>query len=355
MRHGGEIYDKTIEYDFSVSLNPNPCPKEVYEEAVRGVEASICYPDTSLNYLRDNIGQVHGISGDNIVCANGASELINAVVRYVNPKETLICAPSFYGYRHAINAVSKCRGWNSNAMNSSESCYKVYMLNESNDYSIGEDYLDYITPEVELCILCNPNNPTGRLVDYDLLIKIIDKCNSLNIYVLVDECFLMLSRNAKSVASLCDKYEKLIVVNAYTKLFSIPGIRFGYAVAGLEVRSALKDILPEWNVSVPAIYAAGKATEILLATDYINESLRIIEGERAYLEEKLSLCGISYIQSDTNFMLLHTRLNLYEELCKRNILIRECSNFEGLGPNYYRIAVKSHKENEKLVEALYSI
>ena len=85
---------------------------------------------------------------------------------------------------------------------------------------------------------------------------------------------------------------------------------------------------------------------------YVEKSLDYIRKERAYLEKELAECGIRTYKSDTNFLLIKSRDDLYEKLLKKEILIRDCSNFKGLEKGYYRIAVRSHEENRILIKGL---
>ena len=92
---------------------------------------------------------------------------------------------------------------------------------------------------------------------------------------------------------------------------------------------------------------------------HIKKSNIIIKKESKYLEDNISnLEGFQCISSFTNFILIKTKYNstkLQIKLLKNKILIRDCKNFRGLDNHYIRIAVKSHKDNVKLVKALEKI
>ena len=77
-----------------------------------------------------------------------------------------------------------------------------------------------------------------------------------------------------------------------------------------------------------------------------------MKKERQFLTEELQQMGIRIFQGKANFLLFYCEENLYEKLLRRGILIRDCSNFEGLSQGYYRIAVKRHEENLQLLEAI---
>ena len=110
--------------------------------------------------------------------------------------------------------------------------------------------------------------------------------------------------------------------------------------------------LPEWNISCIAEAAGCACTE---CGDFLKESAEYIKKERIFLTEELSRLGIRVFDSDVNFILLYDERQLYDELLKNGILIRDASNFRGLMKGYYRIAVRSRDENEKLIFALRKI
>ena len=216
MLHGGEIYDKRIELDFSVSLNPMPCPKEV-QEAVRqaALEVSV-YPDIRQRAFREAVAMAENTPADNIVGGNGASELLMAIVNMVRPKKALLPVPSFYGYEHVLRACS--------------AEIEQYYLDESVGFELGEDFVHTITEFTDMVILGNPNNPTGRLISEDVLVKIMDRCRETGTTLVVDECFIRLTEGSTSARDYIDEYPNLFVVDAYTKLFSIPGVRVGFVI-----------------------------------------------------------------------------------------------------------------------------
>ena len=139
-------------------------------------------------------------------------------------------------------------------------------------------------------------------------------------------------------------------MKAFTKLYAIPGVRLGFLFCGSQNKTGqIFNQLPEWNISIIA-EAAGRAA--LDETEYRNKTISYIGKERAYLKAELEKLGIKVYPGEADFLLLKTDDPLYEKLLKKKILIRDCSNYRGLCTGYYRIAVKTHKENEKLIAQL---
>ena len=357
MLHGGEIYDKKIELDFSVNLNPCPCPQEVIDAIKSAAEKVSNYPDISQRRFRAAVaGAETGLSErntefkpENIVGGNGASELLMAVACMVRPGKALLPIPSFYGYEHVLRA-SGCEVVRYNMAGEDE--------RGKTQFELSERFTDAITEDTDMVILGNPNNPTGRLISEDLLLAVLERCRKMGATLVVDECFYRLSEqredsaNTVSARNFVHEYGNLFVVDAYTKLFSIPGVRAGFAITSAENAGKLREFLPEWNMSVFAESAGVKCAEISEEGSFIQKTREVICRERDYLSAQLSGFGITVYPSDTDFILIKSEDDLYEKLLKKGILIRDCSNFRGLDHGYFRIAVKDHASNERLINAI---
>ena len=104
-----------------------------------------------------------------------------------------------------------------------------------------------------------------------------------------------------------------------------------------------------WNVSIPA-QAAGVAA--LDEKEYVREARKIIRSEREYLRGGLEKLGFQVYNSSANYIFFRGPEGLVEHALKKQVLIRNCSNYRGLTEGYYRVAVRTHEENRKLLEAL---
>ncbi len=353
MLHGGEIYNiqEKIEYDFSVNLNPIPCPERIIESLFKAVSESGKYPDLYQKKFREKIAEYENKKIENygysidyryVIGGNGASELLSAMIRMINPKRALVPVPSFYGYRHALNMCSECE-------------FVGYKLSEGSEFLIEDDFIQKITKDIDVIILANPNNPTGRLIPENILGKIVNRCMETGTRLIVDECFKELSEGDVQTTAYLFKYPDIFIVNAFTKLFSIPGVRVGYMIATPSNIELFRKYLPEWNLSVFAQKAGIAGAEILGKGDFIERTSKIIKEERTYITKELRALGFKVYESDTSFILFHSKQNIFNELKKRGILIRDCSNFEGLCEGHYRISVKDHESNRVIISALKAL
>ncbi|WP_408071306.1 pyridoxal phosphate-dependent aminotransferase [Butyrivibrio sp. JL13D10] len=341
MLHGGEIYELNIEYDFSVNLNPLPCPQDVISAIRCAGDKISLYPDTNQTEFRRAVAAAegNGIMPSNIIGGNGASELLVSVLRYLDPRRVLIPVPSFYGYRHALNMLSSCM-------------VEEYILREDNDYILDEEFIGRITHETDAVIIANPNNPTGRCISVEILDEIINKCKSAGTALIIDECFIRLSSGTSAIKYFREsgRFPNLFIINAYTKLFSIPGVRLGYAISNEKNIEGISKFLPEWNLSVFAENAGIACANILEKSTYEKDSAELIEDGRKRLSAAFEKKGIKVFPSETNFILIKTERKLYENLLEYGILIRDCENFRGLGKGFYRIAVKDKKSIDRLIQ-----
>ena len=214
--HGGDIYRNKVRLDFSVNTNPLGMSENVKKAIAENIEQFGIYPDAMCVNLRNAIAEKEQVGVDNVLCSNGAAEMIFAVVRAVMPKKSLLLAPTFSEYERALKSVG------------SQICY--YYLKEENDFELQDDFIDYL--------------------------------------------------------------EK------------------------------------------------GK---------------QIIREEREFLMGELKNLGFKVFNSDVNFILFKGSVGLDKSLLKREILIRNCGNFNGLDEGFYRIAVKKHDENAEFIRELGDI
>lgn len=337
--HGGDIYRNSVKIDFSVNVNPLGIPEAVKTALYDAVESCSNYPDISAEKLKTVVSGMLQVPEKYILFGNGASELFMAIVHGIRPKKTVIPVPSFYGYEHAVEAVH------------SEVVY--YKTAEEQEFCLDEKFLGVLTDEVDLVFLANPNNPTGNLMEREYLMKLLHHCRDKGIFVVLDECFIEFCNLKSSMLKELAQFENLLLVRAFTKIFSIPGVRLGYLVcSNAMLLENIQRQIPEWNISGFA-QAAGCACGKQFA--FITETVDYIRKERQFLKEGLRKLGIRVFSGNANFLLVQSELPLYQGLLEKGILIRDCGNFRGLGKGFYRIAVKSREENEVLLKMMGEI
>lgn len=332
--HGGDIFEREIMYDFSANLNPLGMPESVKNTLQKSISEWEKYPDPFCRSLVKKLSEQEDFSPENIVCGNGAADLIFRIVQTVKPKKAVVCAPTFSEYSKALT------------QNGSE--ISAYFLSEKNGFALDEKILEMLDESVQMLILSTPNNPTGRTIDGELLRQICEKCRANDIVFLCDECFIGFTENAAHAEQFINP--NVVVLKAFTKIYAMAGLRLGYALFGdVKLAEKVRRNGQFWSVSAPA-QTAGEAA--LDEKFYLEKTLELVKKEREFLTEKLQSFGFKVYPSEANFILFYTKLALDEMLLSEKILIRNCVNFDGLEQGYFRIAVRSHEENSALVSAI---
>lgn len=337
-RHGGDVYGHRVEVDFSVNLNPLGMPGSVREALVSAAGDCGVYPEPGNRALGRAIGEALEVPEQCIVCGNGASELLMAVVHALRPRRTVIPVPSFYGYEHAAAA------WGGEMV--------FHPLRKQGRFQYDAGIYEALTPGTDLLFLANPNNPTGQLAEREYLWQLCTYCRERQIRVVLDECFLELCGEGDrySFLSCLGEFPNLLVLRAFTKTYAIPGVRLGYlACSDRTVTEGVGAQLPEWNLSV---FAQRAGVAALKERAYLAHSRNVVMRERRRLAEGLRSCGVQVFEGDACFLLCRTELPLYEALLRRGILIRDCANFRGLGEGFYRIAVRNETDNRRLLREM---
>lgn len=355
--HGGDIYSKKIKLDFSVSINPLGASGNVKRAVAEALEADVSvieqYPDQKCRKLRFALADKLKIPESWILFGNGASEIIPALMRALKVRRGLLLAPCFSGYERSFKSLGEC---------GISIEYSFFTLSRQANFQLDEKHLEELekcikTQKPDILLVTNPNNPDGSIKTLALMEELALCCRSNGTKLLIDECFMKLSEDCEKytfVSRLAD-YPEVIVLGAFTKSYAMPGLRLGYLLCADESiieKTSLQ--LAEWSVSSLA-QAAGLAA--LQDGGYLERSRKLIQEERRFLCAGLEKLGFTVFSSSSCFILFYSQKEnrLREKLINCGILIRDCSDFPGLGTGFYRIGIKSHAENQLLLESIKAV
>ena len=335
--HGGDVYDRPVELDYSANTNPLGTPPAVIAAAARALEKADRYPDPYCRALVKAIAEAEGVRPEYILCGNGASELIYAFCAAARPRKAAALAPTFSEYAASLALFGGRTA--------------LYPLLPEEDFLPGKGFLDWLRLEKpEAVFLCNPNNPTGRLFPRDLIMDVVTLCKQMNARLFVDECFLELARGGESLKGLLADYPGLFLLRAFTKSYGMAGLRLGYCFsADSDLLARMAALTPPWDVSAPA-QAAGIAA--LGEGEFLRRARELIHRERPRLKAALEAMGLRVCPSDVNYLLFRGPESLLGDMRDRGVALRDCANFPGLGPGWYRIAVRTEEENGRLLAAM---
>ncbi len=349
--HGGEIYTLAKKLgvspeeiaDYSSNVSPLPPPVGLYELLTQNLSEIERLPEVDSEGLRQALAEKVGLPAENILPSSGTTDWIFAIPRLIQPKRVLILAPTYADYADASRAVG------------AKVDYFFTKAKENFEPDIAA--LRQKIPGHEIVFICNPNNPTGIFLSREILSALIREFEE-NVFV-VDESYLdFVGTFRDSLLSLRPFPENLVVLRSFSKVYRIPGLRLGYAVAGNDLAKKLWSEYLPWSVN----RLAQIAGPWLLQQDQYLEAVRaMVRTERTRIIPQIkSLPGVHCFEGRVHFFLLHLEnleaYHIWERLLKGYfILTRDASNFIGLDSHYLRIALRSPEENDRLIEALREV
>lgn len=345
MMHGGDILSFNLKYgqkpiDFSANISPLGVANGIKKAIIENLEDISLYPDPKCRKLTHAIASFEQVGLEHIICGNGAADLIFRLTYSLQPKKALILAPTFSEYEQALNAVN-CE-------------ISYFYLQKETDFELNCDILQQINSKIDILFICQPNNPTGKIANKQLMLEILEKCEKNGVFLVIDECFIDFVQDFEQFSMKNERKSNVFILKAFTKMYALAGARVGYGICyNRELLQKMHTNFQPWAVSHIAQIAGIQAT---IERDYARNVRSLVEKEREYLQNSFKKLGIKYIESSANFILFYAqKLDFLELLAQKGILIRDCSNYVGLQKGYYRIAVKTHKENCALIDAMTEI
>ncbi|GBF76538.1 threonine-phosphate decarboxylase [Paenibacillus sp. 598K] len=346
--HGGDLRTAAELYghapdaflDYSANMNPYGPPTGVRMAILDYAERIAAYPDPAVRELTSMIARQHGIAAECVLVGNGAAELIELAARLTGAGPTGLTAPCFGEY---ADAVRKAGGR-----------IERLALSPEDGFALSRERLESSGLPVNRWLLGSPNNPTGRLLDRDVVATLLARGDQL----ILDEAFMDFVPEAEAYTWLMEaaESEQLLVIRSMTKFYAVPGIRLGYIVGSPQRIAALRELQTPWSVNSLA-EAVGCA--VLEDAAYAERTLAWLPAERAWLVAGLRQLGLTVYDSAANYVLVRIpsswRLfaaELQTMLGRRGVLIRDASRYPGLSEGYLRLAVRLREDNERLLTEL---
>ena len=332
--------------DFSADLNPYGPPPGLETVLWEAADRITLYPEPTYRDLRETLSGLEQVAAECILPGNGTADLIHLISRRFKAKRALVIAPTFTEYERAVAAdggvAAPC------------------LLREERGFSAGSlEDPEPLLRDTQFLYLCNPNNPTGTLWPEALLRRWLEACNRSGVTAVVDEAYLDFVEPSLRCSAVrwVEEFSNLIVLRSMTKIFAVPGLRIGYAVASPPLAESLGQAQPPWSVNSLAVrigtWLAGQGA-------YREECRQSLERAKRQLETGLlALPGLKPYPSEANFFLCRLAGPagpVAEKLADRGIMVRRCDDFTGLERDrFIRIAVRTPEENEKLLRALEEV
>ncbi len=325
--------------DFSANINPLGPPEWLRPLISRQVSRLIHYPDPDAGALKAAIATRYQVETNQVLVGNGSTELLYLLAHTVGTSRAIIPVPSYADYARAAHLAGL------EPIN--------IPLRPEDGFQLDTVRLDAMLRDPATVFLGRPNNPTGQVMSAEAL-RSIARAHPHSGFV-VDEAF----------GDFVDGFDSLVVrrprnvavLLSLTKIFAVPGLRLGCAIADADRVRRVEALQPPWSVNTLA-QAVGVAA--LQDVEYVRRTRERVGEERVRLQADLQgVGGLVVHPGAANFLLLRLDVSdwpasrLAERLLKdHGIAIRVCDNFKGLDDHYFRVAVRTREENERLVDAL---
>jgi len=315
--------------------NPYGCSQGVLQclNDVKNIEE---YPDNNCTKLREMLAQKHNIKETQLIFGDGSVEILSMISQvFIGPDDEVItCTPSFSSYF----TQAKLMGG------------KVIGIPLSNDVFDLKGIINKITDRTKLIYIGNPNNPTGTIITVDEQLDFL-KSVPKNIAVVLDEAYYeyVTDKQYPNSISFLNEFENIIILRTFSKAYGLAGFRVGYGIASEEMVVELNKVRNPFNVSTLAQNAACKA---LMDKEFIEMVVKNNTQVLNYMYEQLDRLDISYISSQTNFIMIDCRRNgmkVSQELLERGFIVRP--GFP-LMDDYIRVSIGTLEQMKEFIVVL---
>ena len=328
--------------DFSANLNPLGAPEWLPQRLINSLSELEVYPDPDYSAACRAIAQHEGLLPAQVRLTNGGAEAIflaAALLAERGARRATIVQPTFCEYARACHHYAIA---------------VTGLALEPARFELDEAQALAAMRHGDAVFLCRPNNPTGTLVERELIERMLREGQRHGSLLVVDEAFVDFVAPDERLTPLLARYDNLLLLRSMTKLYTIPGLRLGYLLGAEAVVARIATLQLPWSVNA---LAAALVEPLLADTDYHARTLAWLDLERPWLEHALRSLGLRVVPSCANFLLLQDSGSrpmsaLLEHLARGGILARHTHNFTGLDGAWLRIAVRTRHDNTRLVKAV---
>lgn len=322
-----------------MASNENPLgpSNEVRQTIVRTADRIALYPDANAYYLKETLTAELGVGAEHLLIGNGLDDVNRILAEaFLEPgDEVIIPQPTFSQYE----SVTLLMG-----------AKPVLVKGNSLEHDL-EAMKAAVSPKTKLIYLCNPNNPTGRIIKRNALLSFLTSLPK-NLLVVIDEAYADFADDPDFPSAMDlwrEGYSNILIFKTFSKIHGIAGLRLGYAVAAPDIIAAMAKVKDPFNVNLIAlaagIAALGSKKHILLSKELVWEG-------RRYFYRELEAMGLSYLPTQANFILIHCKRDsqeIYRFLLENGIIVRPTHSF-GL-PEYIRVTFGTAEQNARFFRA----
>ncbi len=334
-QHGGDIFGIARQHGVSpgeiLDLSSNisyTLPDFVEETLSKNIDAIRHLPEPYSETLLARLAEHHRMPRSRLLCGAGTTELLQGLGYCYAAQTALIVQPTYSEYEKYAELFG----------------FQIIhqVLEETEDFCFNVERFCQLATEAKIVFLCNPNNPTGQVIDREILAYLLQRFRE-TLFV-IDESYMPFVQSEDLYSMVGVDALNLVVLRSFSKIFAIPGLRIGWLFSSnTDLIEKLKNFISPWSVNI----LAQKVAEKLVGFENQTLVRQIHHIKQKFLQQISALSGFSAFPSETNFVLLkshqHTSDALFEHFARQQILIRNCDNFVGLDPSYIRISIKEEK------------
>ena len=341
----GGYHSPQVPAEVRLNTNESPYPPPAaWQEDLAAAVAELefhRYPDREAVALRQGIASLHGVAPEEVFCANGSNEVLQAIcLAYGGAgRSAAVFEPSYALHPH----IARLTG-----MTVIEGARDEELLVDESELARGltaGGRFGTADPAIEF--LCSPNNPTGRAEPRDTVERVVASAPGL---VVVDEAYGQFAR--WSASELLPDNPHLVVVRTFSKTWSLAGLRLGYALGAPEVVEAMERVVLPYHLDA-AKQLAGRLA--LRHVDEMHERVARISAERERVVHALRALGLRPFPSDANFVLFevtgHDAREVWRSLVRQSVLVRDVSGFPRLA-RCLRVTIGTAAEDDAFLAAL---
>ncbi len=331
-----------------IDLSSNINPLGHMPELIRHLESKLSYismlPEPDAKSIIEKFSSFYKITSKKVLVENGTSQFIHFLPMALKSKKTLILGPSYADYKNA------CFMYNLP--------FSFYFIKEENAFNVDMNHFSEEVQKAELVFICNPNNPTGTLIEKKNLEFLCEE-NPETIFV-IDESYLPFLSEYEDETMLNCRYDNVIVLHSFSKIYKIPGLRIGFLIASDKIVKKICKYQIAWSVNILAQSAASfLLDEKELVADYLLKTQKYLEAETKWFQNQLQDSLLQIFPSRAPFLLIkHKSMKaslIASYFAKHKVLIRDCSNFDGLSDQFIRLSLKDHDTNKKVVQIMQNL
>lgn len=298
------------------------------------------YPDANAYELKQELALFWQVPAGQIVLGNGSDELLLLLAQtFINPGDEVIHAEQTFS---EYESTSTIMGAHSIAIPLKEYHYDLKAI------------LEAISTRTKIIYICNPNNPTGTIVEQEEIELFMQQVPG-EILVVFDEAYGEYVDNPAFGSGLQYLREgrNIVLLKTFSKIYGLAGLRIGYAITTPAIAAALDRVREPFNVNFAAQIAAQAA---LRDIDFVEKSRQLNLQGRDYLYQELEQLGLDYVKTNTNFIFLDTGRDcqlVFRELLQHGVIIRTGDNFGY--PTFIRLTIGTMEENRRFIKALQEV